>query len=373
MLHRHRVEGFVQTAGQISGVAGTAQQSESQDAPTTSFRAEGGAVVVAAGGACGDLDRVRAHWPKGYGLPPQELLNGSHPLADGQLHDVASLHGARVTHPDRVWFYAAGVRHWRPAHADHAASLVPPRSALWLDSTGRRFDPPLFGGADTSGLVRAVCQTAGQYSWIVLNQRIARRELAISGAEFNPLIRDRQVLRFLVQVLLGNAALVRELVDSCPDVVSAGDIEELTTRMRGLTGDSDLDSRRVADEIAAYDATAADKESSDPQRMAIADARRYRGDRVRTCRAARIDDPRARPLIAIRARITTRKSMGGLQTDLASRVLDHAGNPIRGLFAVGEAAGFGGGGIHGQRSLEGTFLGGCVLTARHAAAAIVRG
>jgi len=131
----------------------------------------------------------------------------------------------------------------------------------------------------------------------------------------------------------------------------------------------------LAEEIRRYDEAARRprRDHDDDQLRRIAHLRRYRGDRLRTCKFASIDDPRAHPLIAIREQIITRKSLGGIQTDLQSRVLDTSGKPIAGLFAVGEAAGFGGGGVHGKRSLEGTFLGGCVLTARAAAAAICVG
>ena len=251
--------------------------------------------------------------------------------------------------------------------------LVPPPSALWVNWQGRLFvSPPLVGGFDTSHLVRTICTQGKQHSWQILNTRIARRELTISAAEFNPAMRDRQALRFVFIQLMGNTALVEELLANCPDFVAADSVSELVARMHSLDGTDDVDGAVLAEEIRRYDEAARrpERDHDDDQLRRIAQLRRYRGDRLRTCKFASIDDPRARPLIAIREQIITRKSLGGIQTDLQSRVLDTSGKPIAGLFAVGEAAGFGGGGVHGKRSLEGTFLGGCVLTARVAAAAI---
>ena len=377
----HRVTEISTTGGRVSGVSGQVLSARGPEAavsgPGGEFRAEGDAVVVAAGGMSGDLQQVRAHWPEDLGTPPAELLNGSNPWADGTLHRAAAKHGANLTCLDRMWLYAAGVRHWRPDFEGHALSLVPPRSALWVNWQGRRLGPAgMVSGYDTRHLVKTICAEDKKHSWQVLNARIARREFAVSGAEFNVAIRERRLFGFAANLLLGNRALVDEFVANCPDVVSAGSVPELVARMRDLDGNDDVDGELLAREIATYDALVGrGKEAvdEDDQLRLIAAARKYRGDRMRTCRPAKIDDPKARPLIAIRECITTRKSLGGIQTDLDSRVLDAAGEPVPGLFAVGEAAGFGGGGVHGVRSLEGTFLGGCVFTGRRAAAAIGSG
>jgi len=380
VLARHRALELIERGGRIVGVAGEVlgerEGSEAINVTTGDFSAEGDATVIAAGGVCGDLNKVRERWPEGYGQPPAELLNGSHPAADGTMHEAAARRGASVTHLDRVWFYAAGVRHWQPRHAHHGLSLVPPRSALWVNWRGIRFDsPPLVGGFDTSHLAKTICAQDKQHSWQILNARIARRELAVSGAEFNPAMRDRQLLRFVFTQLMGNKPLVDELLAKCPDFVAADSVSELVAKMHTLDGIDDVDGGALAEAIRSYDAAARrpQRDHTDDQLRRIAQVRRYRGDRLRTCKFAPIDDPRSRPLIAIRERITTRKSLGGIQTDLQSRVLDTSGERIEGLFAVGEAAGFGGGGVHGRRSLEGTFLGGCVFTARAAARAIHAG
>jgi predicted oxidoreductase len=219
-----------------------------------------------------------------------------------------------------------------------------------------------------------VVQQEKQYSWQLLNMRIARKEFAVSGAEFNHAVRDRKFLKFIGQVLFGSRALIQEFVDNCPDVVTAGSIPDLAKAMNDLTGTSDVDPAVLAREVEAYDrhVRMGDKHNDD-QRRRIAHARLYRGDRLRTSKAALINDPEGLPLIAFHERIVTRKSLGGLQTDLEGRVLGEGGEPLAGLYAAGEAAGFGGGGIHGLRSLEGTFLGGCIFTGRAAARALISG
>ncbi len=363
----HRVEQLTQRAGRVSGATGVDEKS---GAP---FEVEAGQVVIAAGGINGDLDRVRKNWHRDWGSPPAELLNGSHRFADGRLHDAAAGVGGVLTHLDKMWNYAAGVHHPRPRKPHHGLSLVPPRSALWLNWRGMRMGPqPLVSGFDTRRLVTDICAQERPYSWQLMNRKIALKELAISGAEFNPSIRDRNKLGFLRDILLGNHWLVNEMLGHCQDFVTANSLPELVDRMNALQGDQAVDLKAVEDAVWQYDATIARGESlmNDEQLRRIAYLRKYRGDRIRLCKFQPINDAKALPLIAVREFIISRKSLGGIQTDLSSRVLDSAGRPIEGLYAVGEAAGFGGGGMHGLRALEGTFLGGCILSGRIAAAAI---
>lgn len=368
MRFGHRVERLRLEGGRVTGVAGT------EESGSRWFEFGGAAVLVASGGIGGDPARVRQYWPAGEGPAPRELLIGAHRYADGRLHWECQGAGAQLANLQRMWNYAAGVAHWNPRQPSHGLSLVPSRSALWLAPDGRRFDPPLLAGWDTSALVARVAR-AGGYSWQVLNRRIALRELAVSGAEFNPSIRDRRPLAFLRETLLGNRWLVDTLVDHCPDVVAAGSLEELVARMNSLLapGDPLLGVADIAAEAARFDAARRRSASAaDPQWTSIELARRWRGDRPRTARPGDLLDPADRPLIAIRARIISRKSLGGIVTDLDGRALDAAQRPVPGLFAAGEAAGFGGGGMNGRRALEGTFLGGCVYSARRAAGGIVR-
>jgi uncharacterized protein len=362
-----RVERLTLRGGRVIGAEGVNEQ----DGTPFAVRAE--QVVIAAGGINGDLDRVRQNWHADWGCPPATLLNGSHRFADGTLHDATTAVGGVVTHLDRMWNYAAGVHHPRPRKPHHGLSLVPPRSALWLNWRGVRIGPqPLVSGFDTRRLVTAICREERQYSWQVMNRRIALRELAVSGAEFNPSIREKSRLGFVRDVLAGNRWLVDEMIKTCPDVITAASLAELVAKMNALQGDEAVERGAVEDAVSQYDATIARGKSlmNDEQLRRIASLRAYRGDRLRLCKFQPIADPDALPLIAIREFIISRKSLGGIRTDLQSRVLDAAGQPIPGLYAVGEAAGFGGGGMHGLRALEGTFLGGCILSGRLAAASI---
>jgi predicted oxidoreductase len=354
----------------IEPVAGGWRCRGTQAASGAPFELTGERLVVASGGIGGDLRRVRAHWPADLGGPPAHLLNGSHPRADGLLHDAVEAVGGRLTHLGAMWNYAAGVSYPSPQFEGQGLSLIPPRSALWLDPAGQRIGPvPLVSGFDTREMVARIARAGWPHTWQVLNRNIALRELAASGAEHNPLIRERHALRFAWQMLSGRGALADELLAKCPDFVQAGTLPGLAARMNALAGDEAVDPALLAREIADYDAQIARGERfhDDDQLRRIAQLRRWPGDRLRTCKFQRIVDPAAGPLIAIRCRLLVRKSMGGIQTDLHSRVLDAAGQPLPGLYAVGEAAGFGGGGLNGRGSLEGTFLAGCILTARGAA------
>ncbi len=363
----HRVEHLLLDNARVSGAQGVLEGSG------IPFEARAEQVVVATGGINGSMDRVRQHWHADWHQPPETILNGSHRFADGTLHQAVAAAGGQLTHLDKMWNYAAGVHHPRPRKPNHGLSLVPSRSALWLNWRGERMGPqPLVSGFDTRRLVTDICAQDKAYSWQVLNQRIALKELAISGAEFNPSVRDRKVLGFLRDVLLGNRWLVNDMLTNCPDFVTAQSLPELVEKMNALQGDNAVQLQAVTDAVTHYDDTIARgrKYMNDEQLRRIAELRQYRGDKVRLCQFQPINDGKALPLIAIREFIISRKSLGGIQTDLHSRVLGAANQPIPGLFAVGEAAGFGGGGLHGLRALEGTFLGGCILSARIAAQAI---
>lgn len=371
---RHRVTDLVTTNGRVTGVRGV---DERTDEP---FEVGAEHVVVATGGICGNIDRLKhQHWHADFGDPPDTVLNGSHRYAQGDLHDAAADTGAHLTHLDKQWLYAAGVHHPDPQGKPYdGLSLVPPKSALWVNHRGERIGPmPLVTGYDTRFLVEQISRQEKQYSWQILNQTIAEKELAVSGSEFNAAMRDKKPLGFLKRILFGSGDLVQTLLDRCPDFIAADSLEGLVDRMNALTGTQDVNPQALRDGIERYDRQIArgQKYHNDEQLRRIAHLRQYRGDRARTCKFQPILDPKAKPLIAIREFILSRKSLGGIQTDLGSRVLaapdgDGDQSPIPGLYAVGEAAGFGGGGIHGLRSLEGTFLGTCIFTGRIAAQTI---
>jgi predicted oxidoreductase len=359
----HCVDRLLLEAGRVVGCAGHFEDEEG------GFEARADHVVLASGGICGgDLEKVKANWYRPWGNAPPTLLNGSHRFADGLLHDEAARHGAALTHLDKQWHYAAGVHSREADSPNDGVSLVPPRSALWLDARGRRFGPvPLMGYSDTRWLVEQICRTPEQYSWQVLNWKIAIKELAVSGCDHMTAFRHKRKLQLAREVIFGNQALVNRLIDESGDFVVADTLPELMDRMEALSlQGAVIDREGMEVDIRAYDARIdrGERYFNDDQLRRIAAFRQYRGDRLRTCAFQKIDDAKARPLIAIREFILSRKSLGGLQTDLESRVLDLSGEPIPGLHAVGETAGFGGGGIHGKGSLEGTFLGSCVLTGR---------
>jgi uncharacterized protein len=345
----------------------------------TEYEAKASTVVVASGGICGgDLSKVRKNWSVELGPQPKILLNGSHDFADGLLHDQVKNLGGNITHLDKQWHYAAGVNHPSKRRPNDGLSLVPPRSALWMNPKGERIGPvPLVGYTDTKFLVENILRQPGQYSWQIMNMKIALKELAVSGCDYMKAFRFKSKLMLLKHLFFGNKELVDRLISECPDdFVVANTLPELVERMntRGLDGHK-VDLSSIEKDILAYDGQIDRGEAyhNDDQLRRLANFRQNRGDRIRICKYQKILDPKAGPLIAIREFILSRKSLGGIQTNLNCQVQRPDGTTIPGLFAVGEAAGFGGGGIHGKGSLEGTFLGSCVLTGRVAGRKIIGG
>lgn len=366
------VNGLETAGGKVVGVRGRRME----DGAEVHVSAE--RTLIATGGICGgDLSKVRANWHAPWGEPPAKLLNGAHDYGDGLMHDKVAEAGGAVTHLDKQWHYAAGVHHPRKQRPNDGLSLVPPRSALWLNARGERImNPgPMPAYGDTRHLVESVLKQPGQYSWQVMNHKIAIHELAVSGCDYMSAFRFKKKLGLLMKVLFGDKELVGRLIKDCPeDIVVADSLDALMDKMdeRSLYGLS-VDRAAMRGVVKGYDDQIARGPAyfNDDQLRRISNFRAYKGDRFRVCKFQKIDDPGARPLIAIREFILARKSLGGIQTDLQCRVLrSDDGAPIEGLYAAGEAAGFGGGGIHGKGSLEGTFLGGCVLSGRLAGRAL---
>ena len=370
LLHRHRVTALERQAGQVTGAMAI------DEATGADVRLQAPVVVLATGGINGSHDEARKNWPQGRPCPTA-MLNGAHPFADGRLHHWAAEHvGAQITHAGEMWNYAAGIPHPFPHFAGHGLSLIPCKSALWLDHTGRRIGPePLVTGFDTHWLCQRVAEQPKPWTWQLLNWRIAAKEFAISGAEHNPRIRDRQFALFLKETLLGNHRLVRQMQNESPHFLVADTLAALAAKMNALTASHDIDAAALQAAADAFDANFINgsKLHNDDQIRRILHARQWGPDKLRTCKPAPLQMKGAGPFIAIQTQLITRKSLGGLRTDLQSRVLGGANQPIAGLYAVGEAAGFGGGGASGKRSLEGTFLPGCILTARAAAKNIQKG
>lgn len=366
LLHGHRVTALDHQGGRIAGAIAT------HEATGEEVRLQAPVVVLAMGGINGRHEEARANWPSDRPCPAT-MLNGAHPFADGKLHRHAARLGARITHAGEMWNYAAGFPHPFPHFEGHGLSAIPCKSALWLNHRGERIGPaPLVTGFDTHWLCQRVAAQDKPWTWHLLNWRIAAKEFAISGAEHNQRIRDMQFPQFLKETLLGNHRLVRQMQRQSPHFLVADTLAELAAKMNALTASLDVRPGVLQATADAFDANFAlgAKLHNDDQIRRILHARQWGPDRLRTCKPAPLQKPGAGPFIAIQMQLITRKSLGGLQTDLQSRVLDGAGQPIDGLYCVGEAAGFGGGGANGKRSLEGTFLPGCILTARAAARAI---
>lgn len=375
MLFNRKVTRFFKKQNVVTGCAGVGEQDGKE------FQAFAKEVVLASGGICGgDLSTLREYWSKKFPFP-QRLVNGAHIFGDGLLHKAAKKIGAQLTHLDKQWHYAAGIYHPQPKLSHQGLSLVPVRSALWLNAVGERIGEkqgqPLVGYTDTLFLVEQILQQPGQFSWQIMNFKIAAKELAVSGSDYMDAFRYKKKIRLITDLLFGNKNLLKRLEQESKDVIFAYSIEELAEKMNLLEArESKLEMNQEVLEqaILRYDQEVerGKKFITDEQIRRNLASRKYRGDRIRMCNLQKIMDKKAMPLIAIRQFILSRKSLGGVQTNLDSQVLDAKGNAINGLYAVGEAAGFGGGGIHGLRSLEGTFLGGCVLTARIAAQSIHR-
>ena len=374
---RHRVDELALTDGTVTGVRGTVL--EPSDAPrgrpssrvaAGAFELTAQAVIVTSGGIGADHDLVRAHWPARLGSPPRHMISGVPEHVDGRMLGISEDAGARLVNRDRMWHYTEGIQNWDPIWARHGIRILPGPSSLWLDARGRRFPAPAFPGFDTLGTLAAITATGYDHSWFVLTYKIVEREFALSGSEQNPDLTGRSIPKVLGRARSGAPAPVQAFLDKGADFVVADTLPELVAGMNKLApGDAEplIDLHDLERQIVARDREIDNPFTKDLQVMAIHNARRYLGDRlIRTATPHRILDPAAGPLIAVKLTILTRKTLGGLQTDLSCRVLRPDGTPLPGLYAAGEVAGFGGGGVHGYRSLEGTFLGGCLFSGRQA-------
>lgn len=377
---RHRVTGLAATAGAVDTVTGEILEPSDAERGTASSRVATGAfelraqaVIVTSGGIGGNHDLVRAQWPERLGTPPRKMLSGVPAHVDGLMLGITEAAGAHHINRDRMWHYTEGIENWNPIWARHGIRILPGPSSLWLDATGRRLPVPLFPGFDTLGTLEHITRSGHDHTWFVLNQRIIRKEFALSGSEQNPDLTGKSVRGVFGRVRAEVPGPVKAFMDKGADFVVERDLAALVRGMNALTGEPLIDEDRLRGEITARDREIAHPFTKDLQITAIRGARTYLGDRLtRTVPPHRILDPAAGPLIAVRLNILTRKSLGGLETDLSSRVLTAGGEPLPGVYAAGEAAGFGGGGVHGYRSLEGTFLGGCIFSGRTAGRAAAK-
>jgi predicted oxidoreductase len=329
--------------------------------------------ILASGGFTGNLAKVKENWPKHFSPAPDNLLNGTHPTCDGAMHDEVKSIGGNITHLDKMWNYAAGIPHPKATYEHQGLSLIPSKSALWLDNAGKRIGPePLVTGFDTNELCRRMSEQTQGYAWQVLNWKIASKEFAVSGAEHNQMIRDKKFFTMLKETLFGNHRLIKQMQNESDHFIVANSVDELTDKMNALTPENVIKTEVLQQTLDDYD-TILQRPSSqwnDDQIRRIEHARKWKADKLRTCKPHPIQDKKHGPLIAIKVALISRKSLGGIQTNLNSQVVDESAQPINGLYAIGEAAGFGGGGASGEKSLEGTFLSGCLLTAQQAAKSI---
>ncbi len=372
---RHRVDELAVDNGRVAGVCGTrlAPDAAARGTPSSreavgDFELRAPAVIAASGGIGANHELVREYWPERLGAPPQEMLSGVPAHVDGRMLGISESAGARLINRDRMWHYVEGIENFVPIWPRHAIRILPGPSSLWLDATGIRLPPPLWPGFDTLATLAHLRTTGYDYSWFILNQSIIRREFALSGSEQNPDLTGKN-WRMVAGRAFGKSAPgpVEAFKRHGRDFIVRDDLRELVAQMNELTGENLIAYDRVRAEIEARDRQFDNPFAKDGQIMAIHNARRYRGDRwVRAARPHRLLDPAHGPLIAVRLHILTRKSLGGLETDLAGRVLRADGEPLPGLYAAGEVSGFGGGGMHGYSSLEGTFLGGCLFSGREA-------
>lgn len=322
-------------------------------------------MIITSGGIGGNHDLVRASWPQRLGAPPNRLLSGVPDHVDGAMLAIAEAAGGRLINGDRMWHYVEGIANWARIWPRHGIRILPGPSSLWFDATGNRLPVPLFPGFDTLGTLEHIMKTGYDYSWFVLNRSIIAKEFALSGSEQNPDLTGKSWRQVLGRAGGGVPAPVQAFMDKGEDFIVEDDLSRLVARMNALAGEASIDEAQLRAEIEARDRTLDNPFGKDLQVTALRGARAYLGDRlIRTAKPHRILDPAHGPLIAVRLNILTRKSLGGLMTDLSSRVLDGTGEPVPGLYAAGEAAGFGGGGLHGYRALEGTFLGGCLFSGR---------
>ncbi|WP_175987573.1 FAD-binding dehydrogenase [Bacillus sp. Marseille-Q1617] len=375
---RYRVDQLISQNGAVTGVAGavlapsTAQRGEDSNRDVIgSFKYSAQAVLVSSGGIGANHDLIRKNWPSRLGLPPENMISGVPAHVDGRMLAITEDAGGRIVNRDRMWHYTEGIHNWNPVWSNHGIRILPGPSSIWLDAKGKRFQSPNFPGFDTLGTLEAIQKSGYDYSWFILTQKIIEKEFALSGSEQNPDLTGKSIRKVLGRALPGASGPVQAFMDKGEDFIISDGLEDLVNRMNKLTGDNLLDFSEVKRQIEARDREIDNKFTKDLQITAMRGARHYIGDKlIRVAPPHKILDPKNGPLIAVRLNIVSRKTLGGLQTDLSGRVLDSAGEAIPGLYAAGEASGFGGGGLHGYRALEGTFVGGCLFSGRVAGRAI---
>lgn len=372
---RHRVTRLIIEQGEVVGVEGDVLADE--DKPrgektnrtiVSSFSFEGSDIIMATGGIGANLQQVQKNWPARLGKAPEHMVCGVPDYVDGKMIEVAEAAGVRVINKDRMWHYTEGLKNWNPIWTNHGIRILPGPSSIWLDATGQRLPAPLYPGFDTLGTLKYIQDRGYAYSWFILTQKIIKKEFALSGSEQNPDLTDKD-FKQLIGRLFGPQATppVEAFKERGEDFIVADNLPDLVERMNALVGSDLLRYEHIKEQIAARDRELDNKYGKDTQVNYLMNTRKYLGDKLaRTAKPHKILDPKNGPLIAVRLNLLTRKTLGGIETNLNGQAFDAEGEIIKGLYAVGEAAGFGGGGMHGYRALEGTFLGGCIFTGKRA-------
>lgn len=379
--YRHRVDELVVEGGAAVGVRGTVLApsaeprgvaSNREEADGFEFRAQ--AVVVTSGGIGGNRELVRKNWPVDrIGPAPASMITGVPAYVDGRMLGISEAAGASIVNRDRMWHYTEGIKNWDPVWPDHAIRIIPGPSSLWLDATGKRLPAPLFPGHDTLATMRHIVATGHDYTWFVLTRTIVEKEFALSGSEQNPDVTGKDLKLVLSRVKKGAPGPVQAFLDHGEDFVVRPTLRELVDGMNAIAPGPKLEFDAIEREVAARDRQVANRYTKDLQLMAVRNARSYWPDKLtRVAAPHRLLDPAHGPLIAVRLHLLTRKTLGGLETTLDSQVVRPDGTVFEGLYAAGEAAGFGGGGVHGYNALEGTFLGGCIFSGRAAGRALAK-
>jgi predicted oxidoreductase len=373
VLPRHRVSELLVTDGTVTGARGQilATSGSKRGEPSSrdvvdDFEITATATIVSSGGIGGNHDLVRAAWPARLGTAPEHMLTGVPAYVDGSMHGVSEAAGARLINGDRMWHYVEGIANWDPVWPSHGIRILPGPSSLWFDATGTRLPVPLFPGFDTLGTLAHLRTTGHDHSWFVTSRQIVEKEFALSGSEQNPDLTGKDVgLLLKSRLAKGPTGPVQAFLDEGEDFIVENDLDSLLEQMQRHAGGEVLDIDNVRREVLARDREMENDFTKDAQIGMLRSMRSYRGDKlIRTAAPHRLQDPAAGPLVAVKLHVLTRKSLGGINTDLQGRALNAVGEPIPGLYAAGEASGFGGGGVHGYRALEGTFLGGCLFSGR---------
>jgi predicted oxidoreductase len=377
---RHQVDDLILEDGRVKGVRGSilvpseAKRGEASSREViNSFEFIASKVLVTSGGIGANFDLIRENWPERLGKAPKNMISGVPAHVDGRMLGITEQIGGRIVNRDRMWHYTEGIQNWNPVWKKHGIRILPGPSSMWFDAKGQRLKAPNFPGFDTLGTLETIQATGFDYSWFVLTQKVIEKEFALSGSEQNPDLTGKSIKQVLSRILPGPTAPVKAFMDKGEDFVVASSLEELVEGMNKLTGDHLINFADMERQISARDREINHKFTKDLQITALRGARNYIGDKlIRVASPHKFLESKNGPLIAVRLNIISRKTLGGLQTDLEGRVLNSSGEFIPGLYAAGEVAGFGGGGVHGYRSLEGTFLGGCLFSGRQAGRTIAK-